>query len=125
MMKLTPFELDIMNAFWDIGECSIRQICESLSTRKRAAYTTIQTIVLRLEQKGAVKRTRKIGNAFLFAPAVTRRSAYRRLVDDFLGLFGGAQPAVAHMLESGRLTLQDLKAVEQLPSVKPKKRKNR
>lgn len=121
MTKLTPFELEVMNVFWAAGELSIREVCESLTERKRPAYTTVQTIVQRLEQKGALRRTRKIGNAFLFEAAVTKRSAYRRIVDDFLQLFGGAQPVVAHMLESGRLTLEDLRALEQSETRKRKK----
>lgn len=113
MTKLTPFELEVMNVLWRTGEASVRQICDSLNDRKRPAYTTVQTIVLRLEAKNAVRRTRKIGNAFMFTAVISRVSIYRRLVDDFLRLFGGAQPVVAHMLESGKLTLRDLKALEQ------------
>ena len=123
MTKLTPFELEVMQVFWKSGESSIREVRDSLAATRRPAYTTVQTIVLRLEEKGALKRTRKIGNAFLFAPAITRRSVYRRLVDDFLALFGGAQPVVAHMLETGRLTLADLKAIEQSAAPKEKRRK--
>jgi predicted transcriptional regulator len=111
--NLTRFELEIMDVFWRLEEASVREVCEALTERKRPAYTTVQTIVQRLEQKGAVKRTRKIGNALMFAPLITRKTAYRRLVDEFLALFGGAaRPAVAHLLESGKLTLEDLKALE-------------
>ncbi|HET7433672.1 MAG TPA: BlaI/MecI/CopY family transcriptional regulator [Thermoanaerobaculia bacterium] len=113
-MKLTKFELEIMTVLWNLEEASVREVCEALAERKRPAYTTVQTIVQRLEQKGAVKRTRKIGNALMFAPAVTRKSAYRRVLDEMLELFGGsAQPVVAQLLESGKLTLADLKAIEQ------------
>ncbi len=113
-MNLTRFELEIMDVLWRLEEASVRELRDALSERKRPAYTTVQTIVQRLEQKGAVKRTRKIGNALMFAPAVTRKSAYRRVVEDFLALFGGtAQPVVAHLLESGKLTLEDLKALEE------------
>lgn len=113
-MNLTRFELEIMDVLWRLEEASVRELREALSERKRPAYTTVQTIVQRLEQKGAVKRTRKIGNALMFAPAVTKKSAYRRVVEDFLALFGGtAQPVVAHLLESGKLTLEDLKALEE------------
>jgi len=111
--NLTRFELEIMDVLWRLGEASVREVCDALTERKRPAYTTVQTIVQRLEQKSAVRRTRKIGNALMFAPAITRKSAYRRIVDDFLDLFGGsAQPVVAHLLESGKLTLEDLKALE-------------
>lgn len=113
-MKLTKLELEIMQVLWRTGEASVREVQEGLAPAKRTAYTTVQTIVQRLEQKGAVKRTRKVGNALMFAPAVTRKSAYRRVVDELLALFGGeAQPVVAHLLESGKLTLEDLKALEE------------
>ncbi len=121
-MNLTRFELEIMDVLWRLEEASVRELREALSEKKRPAYTTVQTIVQRLEQKGAVKRTRKIGNALMFAPAVTKKSAYRRVVEDFLALFGGtAQPVVAHLLESGKLTLEDLKALEENERARKKK----
>lgn len=121
-MNLTRFELEIMDVLWRLQEASVREVQEALREKKRPAYTTVQTIVQRLEQKGAVKRTRKIGNALMFAPAVTRKSAYRRVVDDLLSLFGGAaQPVVAHLLESGKLTLEDLKALEETERARKKK----
>jgi BlaI family transcriptional regulator, penicillinase repressor len=122
-MNLTRFELEIMDVLWRLEEASVREVCQALAEKKRPAYTTVQTIVQRLEQKGAVKRTRKIGNALMFAPSVTRKSAYRRVVDDLLQLFGGsAQPVVAHLLESGKLTLEDLKAVEEHERSRRKKK---
>ena len=121
-MNITRFELEIMDVFWRIGEASVREVCDALAEKKRPAYTTVQTIVQRLEQKGALRRTRKIGNALMFEPAVTRKSAYRRVVDDLLSLFGGsAQPVVAHLLETGKLTLEDLKALEEANQTKGKK----
>ena len=123
-MNITRFELEIMDVFWRIGEASVREVCDALAEKKRPAYTTVQTIVQRLEQKKAVRRTRKIGNAFMFEPAITRKSAYRRVVDDLLALFGGsAQPVVAHLLETGKLTLEDLKALEEANVPKGKKSK--
>jgi predicted transcriptional regulator len=123
-MNITRFELEIMDVFWRVGEASVREVCNALAEKKRPAYTTVQTIVQRLEQKGALRRTRKIGNAFMFEPAVTRKSAYRRVVDDLLALFGGsAQPVVAHLLETGKLTLEDLKALEEANQTKGKKRR--
>lgn len=114
MVNLTRFELEILDVLWRLEEASVREVREALSETKRPAYTTVQTIIQRLEQKGAVRRTRKIGNALMFAPSVTRKSAYRRVIDDLLRLFGGsAQPVVAHLLESGKLTLEDLKALEE------------
>lgn len=122
MEKLTRFELEIMDVLWRLEEASVREVCEALAEKKRPAYTTVQTIVQRLEQKGAVRRTRKIGNALMFAPAVTRKSAYRRIVDELLELFGGsAQPVVAQLLESGKLTLEDLKAIEEQESARRSK----
>ena len=121
-MRLTKFELEIMDVLWRLEEASVREVCDALAEKKRPAYTTVQTIVQRLEQKGAVKRTRKIGNALMFAPAVTKKSAYRRVIDEMLDLFGGsAQPVVAHLLESGKLTLEDLKALEEASAKKPKR----
>jgi predicted transcriptional regulator len=121
-MKLTRFELEIMDILWRLQEASVREVCDALADRKRPAYTTVQTIVQRLESKGAVRRTRKIGNALMFEPAVTRKSAYRRVLDELLELFGGsAQPVVAQLLESGKLTLEDLKALEQHETARRKK----
>jgi len=120
-MRLTPYELEIMTILWRLGEASVREIQEAIVDRKRPAYTTVQTIVNRLEQKGAVKRTRRISNAFLFQAAITRKSVHRRIIDELLDLFGGsAQPVVAHLLESGKLTLEDLKALEDVAKRKPK-----
>jgi BlaI family transcriptional regulator, penicillinase repressor len=113
-MNLTRFELEIMEVLWRLNEASVREVCDALTERKRPAYTTVQTIVQRLEQKGAVRRSRKIGNALMFEPTITRKSAYRRILDDLLELFGGsAQPVVAQLLESGKLSLEDLKALEE------------
>ena len=120
-MNLTRLELEIMDVFWDVQEASVREVCDALSEKKRPAYTTVQTIVQRLEAKGALTRTRKIGNALMFAPAITRKSAYRRILDELLDLFGGsAQPVVAQLLESGKLTLEDLKALEKSEAARRK-----
>ncbi|HEX7418940.1 MAG TPA: BlaI/MecI/CopY family transcriptional regulator [Thermoanaerobaculia bacterium] len=111
--RLTRFELEIMDVLWPLGEASVREVRDALPEDRRPAYTTVQTIVQRLEQKGAVRRSRKVGNALMFEPLITRKSAYRRLIDEFLDLFGGsAQPVVAHLIESGKLTLEDIKALE-------------
>jgi BlaI family transcriptional regulator, penicillinase repressor len=120
--NLTRFELEIMDVLWRLREGSVREVCDALAEKKRPAYTTVQTIVQRLEQKGAVRRSRKIGNALMFEPAITRKSVYRRLMDEMLELFGGsAQPVVAHLLESGKLTLEDLKALEEAETAKKTK----
>jgi BlaI family penicillinase repressor len=112
-VKLTKFELEVMEAMWNLGRASVREIQESLPERKRAAYTTIQTIIHRLELKGAVRQVRKIGNAHIYEPVVTRDAAHRRLINELLEVFGGsAQPLMAHLAESGKLTLEDLKELE-------------
>ena len=111
--KLTKLELQIMEALWTRGEASIREIQEDFPEKKRPAYTTIQTTVYRLEAKKAVRRVKKIGNFHIFEAAVSRNAAQRRLIDDLLALFGGrTQPVVAHLIESGKLTLQDVKEAE-------------
>jgi predicted transcriptional regulator len=113
--KLTKLELQIMEALWTRGEASIREIQESFPEKKRPAYTTIQTTVYRLEAKKAVRRVKKVGNFHIFEAAVSRNAAQRRLIDDLLALFGGrTQPVMAHMIESGKLTLEDVKEAENL-----------
>jgi len=113
--KLTKLELQIMEALWDRGASSVREIQERFPDRDRPAYTTVQTMVYRLEAKKAVRRVRKIGNAHIFEALVSRSAAQRRLIDDLLGFFGGrTQPVMAHLIESGKLTLEDVKEAEQL-----------
>ena len=111
--KLTKLELQIMEALWTQGEASIREIQETFPAKRRPAYTTIQTTVYRLEAKNIVHRVRKVGNFHIFAAAVSRSAAQRRLIDDLLALFGGrTQPVMAHLIESGKLTLEDVKDAE-------------
>lgn len=113
--KLTKLELQIMEALWTRGEASIREIQENFPEKKRPAYTTIQTTVYRLEAKKAVRRVKKVGNFHVFEAAVSRNAAQRRLIDDLLALFGGrTQPVMAHLIESGKLTLEDVKEAETL-----------
>jgi predicted transcriptional regulator len=113
--KLTRLELQIMEALWTRGEASIREIQEDFPEKKRPAYTTIQTTVYRLEAKKAVRRVKKVGNFHIFEAAVSRNAAQRRLIDDLLALFGGrTQPVMAHLIESGKLTLEDVKEAESL-----------
>ena len=102
-----------MDMLWSRGPMSIREVQEGFPGKKRPAYTTVQTTVYRLELKGAVRRTKKVSNAHIFEATVSRDSAQRRLVDDFLGLFGGRmQPIMAHLVESGGLTLEDVRTAE-------------
>lgn len=111
--KLTKLEFQIMETLWNGGELSIREIQEAFPARTRPAYTTIQTTVYRLEGKKAVRRARKISNAHIFEAVLQRSSAHSRLIDDLLGFFGGRlQPVMAHLIESGKLTLQDVKEAE-------------
>lgn len=107
--KLSKLELQIMEALWTQGASSIREIQEAFPESGRPAYTTVQTTVYRLEAKKAVRRVKKISNAHIFESAISRDAAQRRLVDDLLGLFGGrTQPVMAHLVESGKLTLDDV-----------------
>jgi predicted transcriptional regulator len=113
--SLSKLELKIMEALWSRGACSVREIQETFPERKRPAYTTVQTMVTRLEAKKAVRRVRKISNAFIFEAAISRDVTQRRLIDDLVGLFGGrAQPVMAHLIESGKLTLDDIKEAEKV-----------
>ena len=114
-VKLTKFELEIMHALWELGSASVREIQEQLPEKKRPAYTTVQTIVRRLEEKGAVRKLKKIGNAFVFEPVVTRKSAHFRLINELLDLFGGsARPLMAHLAEAGKLSLEDVREMENM-----------
>jgi BlaI family transcriptional regulator, penicillinase repressor len=113
--KLSRLELHIMETLWSNGSASIREIQEAFPERNRPAYTTIQTTVYRLEAKKAVRRVKKVGNFHIFEAAVSRNAAQRRLIDDLLALFGGrSQPVMAHLIESGKLTLADVKEAEKL-----------
>jgi BlaI family penicillinase repressor len=113
--KLSKLELQIMDALWTQGKASIREIQETFPEKNRPAYTTIQTTVYRLEGKKAVRRVKKVGNFHIFEAALTRNAAQRRLIDDLLALFGGrTQPVMAHLIESGKLTLEDVKEAEKI-----------
>jgi len=112
--KLTRLELQIMDALWTHGASSVREIQERFAEKDRPAYTTVQTMVYRLEAKKAVRRVKKIGNAHIFEAALSRNAAQRRMIDDLLSFFGGrGQPVMAHLIESGNLTLDDVKEAEQ------------
>jgi BlaI family transcriptional regulator, penicillinase repressor len=113
--KLTKLELQIMNALWSQGKASIREIQETFSEKGRPAYTTIQTTVYRLEVKKAVRRIKKVGNFHIFEAAISRDAAHSKLIDDLLALFGGSsQPVMARLIESGKLTLRDVKEAEKV-----------
>ena len=111
--RLSKLELQIMDALWNGGARSVREIQEAFPEADRPAYTTVQTMVYRLEAKQAIRRVKKIGNAHIFEAAISRTSAQRRLIDDLLAFFGGrSQPVMAHLIEAGSLTLEDVKEAE-------------
>jgi predicted transcriptional regulator len=113
--RLTKLELQIMEVLWTRGAASIREIQETFPEKRRPAYTTIQTTVYRLEDKGAARRTKKVGNFHVFEAVISRKAAQRKLVDDLLALFGGrTQPVIAHLIESGKLTRDDIKEAQKV-----------
>ena len=122
--KLTRLELQIMETLWNRGSASIREIQEDFPEKDRPAYTTVQTMVYRREAKKAVRRVKKIGNAHIFEAAISRNAAQSRLIDELLSFFGGrSQPLMADLIESGNLTLDDVKEAEQ--TLKKLGKKNR
>ena len=124
--RLTKLELQVMDALWTHGVSSVREIQEAFPEKDRPAYTTVQTMVYRLEGKKAIRRVKKIGNAHIFEAAISRNAAQRRLIDDLLSFFGGrSQPVVAHLVEAGKLTLDDVQEAEQLIRRLSKKEKPR
>jgi BlaI family penicillinase repressor len=113
--RLTKLELQIMDVLWTRGACSVREIQEAFPEPGRPAYTTIQTTVYRLETKGAVRIVKRISNANIFEPAISRNDAQSRLVDDLLALLGGKiQPVMAHLVKTGQLTLADIQEAERV-----------
>jgi BlaI family penicillinase repressor len=111
--RLSKLELRIMDVLWRRGPASVREVQEAFPEPQRPAYTTIQTTMYRLEAKRAIRRTKKISNAHIFEAVTSRTAAYRRLIDDFLSVFGGrSQPVMAHLIETGKLTLDDLREAE-------------
>ena len=111
--KLTKLELQVMEALWQKGACSVREIQETFPESARPAYTTVQTTVYRLEKKKALRCVKRISNANIFEAAISRDEAQRRLIDELLALLGGKGKLVmAHLVESGELTLEDVKEAE-------------
>ena len=122
--KLSKLELQIMETLWTRGEVSIREIQESFPEKSRPSYGTIQITIYRMEEKKIVRRVGKVGNFHIFEAVVSRDVAQRKLIDDLLALFGGStQPVMAHLIESGKLTLDDVKEAEKL--VRKQERKER
>jgi predicted transcriptional regulator len=118
--RLSKLEFQIMEALWgkdtaEQRELSIREILDALPGKRRPAYTTIQTTIYRMEAKGVVRRVKKVGNFHVFAAAISRNAAQRRMIDELLALFGGRpQPVMAHLVETGKLTLEDVQDAEKL-----------
>src|SRR3989442_16028317 len=111
--RLSKAETRILEQYWKLGTASVREVLESLPEDERVAYTTVQTLVYRLEEKGALRKVKKIGNAQLFEPDINQSQYRGRLVRDLLDLFGGSpRLLVSYLLENGALTLRDLKALQ-------------
>lgn len=111
--RVTRFELQLLEKMWELGPASVREIQEGLPEAHRPAYTTVQTMIYRLERKGAVKRLKKVGNAHVFEAVLTRVAVRKRVVADLLEMFGGSPASVmSHLVETGQLTLADIKTVE-------------
>ena len=111
--RLSKLEFQIMETLWSKGDSSIREILESFPAKRRPAYTTVQTTVYRMEVKEVVRRVKRVGNFHIFAAAISRDDAQRRVIDDLLALLGGrSQPVMAHLIESGKLSLEDVKDAE-------------
>src|SRR3984893_14294680 len=124
--RFTPAERRILEQYWKLGTCSVREILDSLPEEERVAYTTIQTLVYRLQQKGALRKVKKIGNAQLFEPAIDRREFRSGLVKDFLTMFGGSpRLLVSTLLETGTLTLKDLKTLQNAAPAKSRSGRRR
>lgn len=112
-VRFTKFEIEVMDVLWEVGSASVREVQEHLPEARRPAYTTVQTIVYRLEEKGAVRRTKKIGNAHIFEPTVSRKTVHNRVLDEVMDMFGGSlRPLMAHLVESGHVTLENLREME-------------
>jgi BlaI family penicillinase repressor len=113
--KLSKLEYQVMEVLWSKGDSSIREIQESFAVKRKPAYTTIQTTIYRMEAKNIVRRVKKVGNFHIFGATVSRDAAQRRLIDDLLAFFGGrSQPVMAHLIESGKLSLEDVREAEKV-----------
>lgn len=123
--KLSKLEFLIMEVLWAGGELSIREIQDQFPGKRVPAYTTIQTTVYRMEAKDVVRRVKKVGNFHVFAASLTREEAQRSVIDDLLSYFGGrSQPLMVHLVETGRLSLDDVKEAERtLRKLSPKEKR--
>ena len=124
--RLTKLEMQVLEAFWQKGAVSVREVQEAFPAARRPAYTTVQTVVYRLEKKKALRCVKRVGNANVFEAIISRHEAQRSLVDEMLGLFGGrARMLMAHLIESGELTLDDIKEAEKALRQAPGRQKPR
>jgi predicted transcriptional regulator len=113
IQRVTKAELQLLEQMWKLGPTSVREIQESLPETRRPAYTTVQTMIYRLEVKKAVRRIKKVGNALIFEAVFTRKAVYHRLIRDLLDIFGGsATPVVSHLIETGELNLAEIREIE-------------
>jgi BlaI family penicillinase repressor len=113
--KLSRLEFTTMEVLWEQGPCAIRDILAAFPAKKKPAYTTIQTVVYRMEAKNIVRRVKKVGNFHIFEALISRKAAQRRLIDELLAFFGGSsQPVVAHLIESGKLSLEEIEEAEKM-----------
>src|SRR5262252_2552961 len=123
--KLTKLELQVLEALWQKGPCSVREIQETFPEPGRPAYTTVQTVVYRLERKKVLRCVKRISNANIFEAVISRNDAQRRFIDDLLSMFGGrAKLLMSHLVESGELTLADIKEAEKALQKLPRKDKS-
>ena len=112
-LRISRFELQLLEQLWGLGPCSVREILDNLPEQDKPAYTTVQTMIYRLEEKGVISRVKKIGNAHVFQANITRRAVHLRLIGELLNVFGGnATPVVSHLVDAGKLTLADIKEFE-------------
>ena len=122
-IKLTPLEMEVMEPLWEMGEATIRQIHKNLPSEKRPEFTTLQTIIFRLEEKGVLARGKKEGHGFLFKPLISQKSAIGNLVDDFINLLGGTpHPLMVHLIETQKMTLKEFKKAEAMVNKNLKKK---
>ena len=124
--KLSRLEFRTMEVLWERGACAIRDILAAFPAKKKPAYTTIQTVVYRLEAKNIVRRVKKVGNFHIFEALISRKAAQRRLIDELLAFFGGSsQPVMAHLIESGKLSLEEIEEAEKTLRTLSQKEKRR
>jgi predicted transcriptional regulator len=121
--KVTRSEFQLLQKLWELGPASVREVQQSLPEKGRPAYTTVQTLIYRMEEKGVVRRVKKIGNAHIFEATMTRKAVYRRYITDLLEILGGSPaPLMSHLIETGKLTLADIRALERELAAREKRK---